>query len=207
MLNYLKLSTACDVAFGIFMVVWFFARHVYFLMVCWSIHSTVQHVIPYACFSSVTKERVLDESKLNSVGQNILQPFLDPEGPVCFNNKIRLAFLGTLLALQVITIMWYVLIVRIAWRVVKGGNADDERSDDDEEVEMIEELDEHQDQKQGRAEPLLEEDVGVESISFKNRGSPPWKLRKGQASASGVTLPGHSDRKELLGRIGCDKTT
>ena len=133
-----------------------------------------------------------------------MQPFLDPEGTVCFNNKIRLGFLGTLLALQVITIMWYVLIVRIAWRVVKGGNADDERSDDDEEAVPIGELEEH---KQGLAEPLLEEEVGVESLSFKNRGSPAWKLRKGQASTSGVTLPGHSDRKELLGRIGCDKTT
>jgi very-long-chain ceramide synthase len=54
------------------------------------------------------------------------------------------------------------------------------------------------------AQPL-EEEVGVEEIDLKN-----WERRTGvkrhQATATtGVSLPGHSDRKELLGRIGCDK--
>ena len=48
-----------------------------------------------------------------------------------------------------------------------------------------------------------EEEVGAESLDLKN-----WERRTGikrQASSSGVRLPGHSDRKELLGRIGCEK--
>ena len=49
----------------------------------------------------------------------------------------------------------------------------------------------------------LEEEVGVEALDLKG-----WERRAGvrrPASASGVSLPGHSDRKELLGRIGCEK--
>jgi len=79
-------------------------------------------------------------------------------------------------------------------KVLRGGQADDVRSDDEGE----EELDEHE---------VLEEEVGVESIILKGRVSNASKTRykKSASSATGVSLPGHSDRKELLGRIGCDK--
>ena len=79
-------------------------------------------------------------------------------------------------------------------KVLRGGQADDVRSDDEGE----EEVDEHE---------VLEEEVGVESIILKGRVSNASKTRykKSASSATGVSLPGHSDRKELLGRIGCDK--
>lgn len=82
------------------------------------------------------------------------------------------------------------------------------------------------------AMPLIEQEVGVEALDFGTRQSlisnssstaagtagggggggaaAGKRYRKGKvtASTSGVTLPGHhSDRKELLGRIGCDKTS
>ncbi len=92
-------------------------------------------------------------------------------------------------------LVWGFMIVRVAMRVLSGNGADDSRSDDeaDEEDEFVYE----------EAQPL-EEEVGVEDIDLKN-----WERRSGvkrQASSStGVSLPGHSDRKELLGRIGCEK--
>ena len=102
------------------------------------------------------------------------------------------------------------MIVKVAVKVIKGGEAIDSRSDDEDEG------DDEEDRKDTRyenfdykeSEPFelapLEEEVGVEAINLSNqRVSPSRKFRKSGGIASGVTL--HSDRKELLGRIGCDK--
>jgi acyl-CoA-dependent ceramide synthase len=93
------------------------------------------------------------------------------------------------------------MIVGVAVKVIRGGEADDVRSDDEGE----EEEEEHE----VFEDELLpyEEEVGVESINLKGRVSHASKTRykKSASSATGVSLPGHSDRKELLGRIGCDK--
>ena len=102
------------------------------------------------------------------------------------------------------------MIVRVAINVLKGGEADDVRSDDegdaDEEEEMTEKLMfamEEQLEEFDEPQPF-EEEVGVEAINLKGRTSN-TRYRKSTGHASGVSLPGHSDRKELLGRIGCDK--
>lgn len=103
-----------------------------------------------------------------------------------------------LLFLQCLTIMWFTLIIRVAMKVLKGGVAEDTRSGD--EGDEQEEEDEFVYEE---AQPL-EEEVGVEQIDLKN-----WERRTGvkrsTASTTGVSLPSHSDRKELLGRIGCEK--
>ena len=75
--------------------------------------------------------------------------------------------------------------------------SDDEGAEEEEEEDEDEFIYEE-------AQPL-EQEVGVEELNLKN-----WERRTGMkrpASSSGVSLPGHSDRKELLGRIGCDKPT
>ena len=107
-----------------------------------------------------------------------------------------------LLSLQVILLVWFGMIMRVAWKVIQGGEGEDPRSDDEGEEE---EDDEPARTKEPFIEvPPLEEEVGVESINLNNRkASPARRFRKGAGTASGVTL--HSDRKELLGRIGCDK--
>lgn len=90
-------------------------------------------------------------------------------------------------------IMWFVVIIRIAMRVLKGNSAEDLRSDEEGEEEEFE---------YEEAQPL-EEEVGVEAIDLKG-----WERRTGvkrAANSSSVSLPGHSDRKELLNRIGCEK--
>jgi acyl-CoA-dependent ceramide synthase len=90
------------------------------------------------------------------------------------------------------------MIVRVIIKVLKGGDAEDVRSDD----EGGEEEEEEDEFVYEEAQPL-EEEVGVEELDLRN-----WERRSGvrkQASSSGVSLPGHSDRKELLGRIGCEK--
>ncbi len=104
-----------------------------------------------------------------------------------------------LLFLQCITLMWFWMIVKVAIKVVKGEQADDVRSDDEGEYEEEFEVSDKDLQP-------IEEEVGVESINLRGRISSVNKPRytKSVSSSTGVSLPG-SDRKELLGRIGCDK--
>ena len=100
------------------------------------------------------------------------------------------------------------MIVKVAAKVIQGGKAVDSRSDDEEDFDAKDETERKLNRKyryqQTHELAPLEEEVGVESINLSNqKHSPSRKFRKSSAVASGVTL--HSDRKELLGRIGCDK--
>lgn len=100
--------------------------------------------------------------------------------------------------------MWFSLICRVAVKVLQGGTADDVRSDDeDEEIDISLGGDEKIAlfPNAPEVESPFEEEVGVEAISLKGRPSNVPRFKK-STSATGVSLP--SDRKELLGRIGCD---
>jgi len=170
-------------------------------------------------------EKGYEQSGGTEIWKNILQTYLDPQGPVCWNSRTQWSFLGLLLALQVITLIWFAMIVKVAWKVVNGHPADDERSDDEGEEEEEEiEVEEFIEPRPAPASPAkakanmeglpVEEEVGVESLTFVRRSSPgvlSYKRsssgRGGSSRTSGISIPGHGDRKELLGRIGCDKPT
>jgi acyl-CoA-dependent ceramide synthase len=62
-------------------------------------------------------------------------------GTVVFTKEILGTFVILLLALQVLTLMWFYMILRVAWKVIKGGGADDTRSDDEDDGEEEEEED------------------------------------------------------------------
>ncbi|KAL8821073.1 MAG: hypothetical protein Q9223_000835 [Gallowayella weberi] len=214
-LKYLHLQTACNIAFGTFMAVWFGARHVLYLMVCYSIYADIPREITYGCYRGSNSNLEGPMATPNDF-DHLLQPFRYPQGLVCWNNGIKWAFLSTLLALQVLLLIWFGMIIRVAVKVLQGGEAEDSRSDDEDLGERDSDL---EDEKAGYAPrsqtkgfangrpvevPPLEEEVGAESISSlaRNRNHNP-RYRKVGSTASGVHLP--SDRKELLGRIGCDK--
>ncbi|EHL01965.1 putative Sphingosine N-acyltransferase lag1 [Glarea lozoyensis 74030] len=188
-LKYLGFTTICDILFGIFTVSFFVARHVIFLTICWSIYADIPRVITSGCYIG-NMNNLSGPYAVPDDWSHVFQPFLNPEGIVCWNDNIKNAFLGTLLVLQVITAIWFVAIVRVVIRVLRGGSAEDIRSDDECEEEIeYEEL------------PPLEEEVGVEEINLLG-----WERRSGGkrgASASGVTFS--STRKELLNRVGCEK--
>ncbi|KAI2639218.1 TLC domain-containing protein [Xylaria nigripes] len=192
-LKYLGYSTMCDIMFGMFMVSWFIARHVLYMIVCWSVWRDAIQVMPIGCFYG-NNANLRGPLPIPNGWRHWLEPFKNPEGALCFSQPVVYGFLYTLLGLQAITIFWFFMIIRVAVRVLRGGSADDPRSDD--EVESEEAQYEYEEAQ------LLEEEVGVESIDLKG-----WERRTGvkRAASSAVSLPGHSDRKELLGRIGCEK--
>ncbi|KAI4232046.1 MAG: hypothetical protein LQ349_005233 [Xanthoria aureola] len=215
LLKYLNLQTACNITFGVFMLVWFGARHVLYLLVCWSIYADIPKEITYGCYRGASAN-LEGPSHVPNDFNHLVQPFKDPQGLVCWNNGIKWAFLATLLTLQVILLIWFGMIIRVALKVLKGGEAEDSRSDEEESDE--EEIDEEGEKRhfqsgsqrnvstKGHSLGLrpLEEEVGVESIHLIARNKSPNSIyRKVGSTTSGVHLP--SDSKELLGRIGCDK--
>ncbi|KAI1129149.1 longevity-assurance protein [Nemania abortiva] len=197
-LKYLGFTTICDVIFGIFMVTWLVTRHVFYLMVCWSVYADLPRFTPAACYKGPADN--LEGPLPILEGQSyLLQPFRNSEGIVCWTEGIRIGFLSYLLILQAIMIPWSTAIVQVAIRVVRGDGAEDVRSDDEEEDDEVEE-----DEKVGFENiEVVEEEVTAEMVDFDA-----WKRRNGvkqTARSSSASLSRHSDRKELLNRIGCER--
>lgn len=183
--------------FGVFLLSWLAGRHAFFIMVLWSVHSQTPHILTTGCFKGSNKNLIGPIDPPNNF-YYLLEPFLDQEGHVCYNETVKWAFLTPLLALQVLMCVWFTMAIRVAFKVLTGKGAEDVRSDDEDDGEEEEE----EEFIYEEAQPL-EEEVGVEELDLKS-----WERRTGvkrQASSSGCSLPGHSDRKELLGRIGCEK--
>lgn len=102
----------------------------------------------------------------------------------------------------------------MVYKVLKGNAAEDIRSDDEDEDEEIEEEKTTTimnmattGTETGMSQPPLEEEVGVDALTFArlNGASQRRQTRRESSRASGISIPGHGDHKELLGRIGCDK--
>lgn len=131
-LRYLSLQRSCDAAFAVFVATWIFTRHGLFLAICWSIHEHVNgRTMAYGTYSLSTGALLSPESN-NDVFVNIFQPFWDPLAKdVAFNANIRRLFLGLLLLLQCITVVWFAMIVRVLVRMICGEGATDSRSDDE----------------------------------------------------------------------------
>ncbi|KAJ9155755.1 TLC domain-containing protein [Pleurostoma richardsiae] len=201
-LKYMGYTTACDVGFGIFMLSWLVCRHIFYLMVCYSVWADIPRFIPNGCFSGPHGNLTGPFSPPANGWGWLVEPFTDPEGTVCFTHGVRYAFLTFLLALQVLTVVWFTMIIRVALRVLNGAGADDVRSDDEEGEEV--EAGEDAEFVYEEAQPL-EEEVGVEDIDLKGWERRAGVRRQASSASTGVSLPGHSDRKELLGRIGCEK--
>lgn len=220
-LKYLKFRRICDVAFGAFMIIWFVARHLFYLQVCWSIYAHLPEEMTYGCYRGPASN-LQGPLPIPDDYDHLIQPFLDPTGLVCVDDGIRRGFLEFLLALQCILLIWLTMIVKVAYKVISGEGADDTRSDD-ENSEAEEEAEDAIDMIRLCAEPRpyvpltnlpIEKEVGFDEMrispSRRGRVSPVRRsLRKSDgshaAASTGVSLRGPSNPKELLGRIGCDK--
>lgn len=104
MLRYIDLSTLCDITFTWFLVSWFVTRHVLFVfVVIRSTYIDLPRLVPFAWA---------------------------PERNVYLSKPAWVIYVTLLCALQVIQIVWFWMICRVAWRVVRGENAADDRSDE-----------------------------------------------------------------------------
>lgn len=197
-LKALGFTTICDVIFGIFMVTWFVTRHVFYLIVCWSVYTDLPRIMPPSCYKGVG-DNMQGPLPVPDSRSYLLEPFRDPSGFICTSDEISTGFLSYLLILQAIMIPWSAAIVRVAVQVVRGDSAEDVRSDDEEEEDDAEE----DEKDEFENTQMVEEEVTAEDVDFDA-----WKRRNGvkqTATTSGASLSRHSDRKELLNRIGCER--
>lgn len=204
-LRYLGMQMACDCAFGLFVITWIGARHICYIAICWSIYAHVNVVtMPYGVYSTITGERISTDGG-ETIMDNLLQPMLRPEAKTfAFNANIRWWFLGLLGALQLITLAWLVMIMRVVIRVIRGQGADDTRSDDEGEDEDVDPI---PPQPSGHTAPLeaekprfIEVEASTEDHSWPARKVTANGKRKSKGISSGLNLGEH---KEILNRIGC----
>ena len=203
MLKYLHYEAACNIMFGVFLATWLVARHGIYVNLCWSIYRDVPRVMPFACYSGETMQLETDPSKLSR--WRYFDPFFDQKGTICLDRNIKSIFLGLLLMLQVLSIVWFVMIIKVALRVLKGEDANDTRSGDE---------DEGQDEDQNDGEEDVEKDEcevranGKPSLSANGKalasGSEAPSRPAGLFQRGGIRVPGSRDRKELIGRVGCN---
>jgi acyl-CoA-dependent ceramide synthase len=121
-----------------------------------------------------------------------------------------LSFLAYLLFLETIMIMWFVLIMRVAMRVLSGKTAEDVRSDSEaSEEELSSDNESNTDEEvvgiRWEGSRPFEEEVGVEDLDLTGGRRSTSVKRSAALSATGVSRSGHSAAKELLNRIGCEK--
>jgi len=197
-LKYLGYNTVCDIMFGLFMVVWVAARHVCFMMATYSVYAHSGTVSPQGCYRGKMGS-ISGPLPIPKNSAYLLEPFTNPEGLVCWTDSVRWGFLSALLFLQVITLVWFSMIVKVAIKVLKGGQAEDTRSDDEAEDEKTPDQLEEPEELQP-----YEEEVGVDSLNLKGRTSRASsnRYRNSVSSSTGVSssIP---DRKKILDRIGC----
>ncbi|KAK2022910.1 TLC domain-containing protein [Colletotrichum zoysiae] len=190
-LKYIGFTTLCDVVFGVFLLVWVWTRHVFYLMTCWSVFHDLPRSLHQPCFRGPAG--AVEGPFSPPDWSHLLEPFKDPAGTVCMTDGITKGFLAFLLALEVVICVWSFFIIRVTVRVLKGASAEDVRSD-------VEEDGEGETAYDGAG--AIEEDVGVEPVDLKPWGRSAAKKESG-SRVSGVRT--HSGRKELLNRIGCEK--
>lgn len=131
-LRYVGLQTLCDATFGLFMLTWITTRHVLFSVVIWA----CLKIVPTSGY-----ERARRPTAIASIA---------PKPPTTLaeylaNTQISQLILCTLLvALQFLLLLWFAMIVRVAYRVVTGAGAQDTRSDeelsdeDEQELSLVE---------------------------------------------------------------------
>ncbi|KAJ5683247.1 hypothetical protein N7462_006412 [Penicillium macrosclerotiorum] len=204
-LKYLKFQNACNVAFGVFMATWFVTRHILYNMLWWSIYKNVPANMSYGCYSGTTAEMISTDGYPDAFAY-LFAPFRGLENPICMNRTIKWIFLSFLLSIQILSIVWFTMIVRVAYGVIAHGNAEDTRSDEEDEVEV-------NGQATTNGSVRLAAKDGVSAAPVVNETAPGLDRRTSNGAASmrargrGRVPFDQSDRKALLGRIGCDKPT
>lgn len=168
-------------------------------MVIRSVYFDVPAIVPQTCFQG-GMHNLQGPLPQPSGWSWLLEPFKDPEGLICFNQYTFTGFFGYLVALQGIMVMWSYAILKVVVKVLSGQNAEDIRSDDEEEEE-VSGLEEEKNEEYGFLEEEADVDDGIVKAWERRR----LALVKRSGSSSALHLPGHSDRKEFLNRIGCEK--
>jgi len=104
MFKYLENRITCDSLFGLFMVSWFVTRHVLFIRL---IHSTMY-----------------DLPRKISLGW-------EPKQGRFMTQNVHYSFVVLLVVLQILQLVWFTMVIKVAYKVLIGQGAEDVRTDDE----------------------------------------------------------------------------
>lgn len=181
--------------FGIFMVSWFLARHVWYVTNMYHIWAYMPDIVKVGCYHTSEDNVVTGPTTLPEEGcSHMFEAFINPSGTICYSDSIRWGFLGSLGFLQIITLIWFFMIIKVAIRVVQGNGADDIRSDDEDE-DIEEEV-----QEKGWGQTASKGGVNADLKALKRNAEV-----EGTALSTGAGFSGRWERKGLLGRVGCER--
>ncbi|KZV72108.1 longevity assurance proteins LAG1/LAC1 [Peniophora sp. CONT] len=106
LLNYLDFKITKNISFIVFLCVWTYFRHYLNLVMLWSVYTEF--------------ETIPDSSKR-----------WVPEEGVWMVWWMKWQMFGPMMMLQILNLFWYYLILRVLYRTITTGDADDVRSDDE----------------------------------------------------------------------------
>ena len=178
------------------MIIRIISRHILYLMVCYSVWVDTPAEILFGCYEG-KKGYLIGLFPSPDNFKHLIAPFRDPKGVVYFDHKIQQAFLIALLSLHCLTIFRFLMIVRVAAKVLRGGEAEDTRSDDKGESTASKSV---ISEKSYLLEvvPLVEK-VRVEDIELRSRKNPSTQY-KTRSSSIGFALVGHNGKKGSTGK-------
>lgn len=174
MLKYVELQRLCDTTFFFFLISWPYTRHYLYNVILYSAYFDCPVI-----FHRDNHNRPTYQVKPPRGGGSWQTGFdWNPQEGYYFTKEIHLVFICLLVALQVLLLIWFAMIIRLAVRVIRGAPAEDTRSDDedgfDEEEEENTEEEEH--------------DATVKSLSVANGiGSIPDKISTHDSSMTTTT--------------------
>ncbi|OLL25802.1 Sphingosine N-acyltransferase lag1 isoform B [Neolecta irregularis DAH-3] len=103
-LKYMNLPKLCDVCFGLFTASWVLTRHIIFGRIIYSAIFHAARHLPYQWA---------------------------PDKGIYFTSQVHIGFICLLVGLQTIICYWFFLIIKIIIKVLRGGEVDDDRSEDE----------------------------------------------------------------------------
>ncbi|OAA78920.1 TRAM1-like protein & fumonisin [Akanthomyces lecanii RCEF 1005] len=136
-LKYLGFTWICDVLFGFFVLSWVLARHILFVVTCWSVYHDLPRLTSDACYRG-SAENLQGPFPIPDDWTRFIEPFVDPSGVVCFGTNIAYGFLAFLISLQVMMMVWFTFIIKIIVKILQGERAEDVRSDTEDDEENVE---------------------------------------------------------------------
>jgi len=178
-----------------------------YLQLCFDIYRDVPgpDTMLYGCYSGKTNELLTDIPAQPDYFAHLFWPFQDLDGVICLNTEVKWLFLGMLGFLQVLSMIWFGMIIKIVVGILMGGNAEDTRSDGEEDEEADMEIEPDVERKQ-RPMDVTDLNICVSGNSASEVEKGPVVLSpKPRPTSTRRRLMAAENRKELLGRIGCEK--
>lgn len=133
LLKYCGYTRLCDIMFILFLFSWIILRHICYNYIFYHAWSNAQNL--------------MSESVRCDVGVDLKR---------CWSPKILDGFYCLLGGLQIITLIWLYFIFRVAYKVITGKNAEDVRSDSEDDDEVEDDIDDQNEKDEPEDEVEVE---------------------------------------------------